>query len=245
MTCRFCQNWNISQEKVPTRFLSPSSLADLAAERGCAGVAFTYTEPIIWFEYLIDTLPLLRERGIKSVMVTNGYINREPGLELAPMVDGFNIDLKGFNEEFYRKYCGAHLEPVRKFIEIAAEHSHVEVTNLIIPTLNDDMDEIEEMVIFLSGISRSIPLHFSRFFPQYRMDQLDSTPGETLSSAFDIAKRYLDYVYLGNIFIEGTDKTRCPSCGSVVIERGGYARNELNESGECPSCGEIIKGVWS
>ncbi|MCD6380313.1 AmmeMemoRadiSam system radical SAM enzyme [bacterium] len=244
-TCKNCQNWNISQESVPTKDISPRELVELAEREHSVGVAFTYTEPLVWFEYLMDVLPLMREAGLKSVLVTNGYINEEPGSRIAPMVDGFNIDLKSFNNNFYRKYCGGEVEYVKRFIEIASAVSHVEVTNLLIPGLNDNLGEIEDMVKWLSGVSREIPLHFSRFFPHYRMNDRPPTSAESLQKAYEIGRRYLDYVYIGNIFIEGTENTYCPDCGKVVIERKGYSARNLMDSGCCPSCGKKIKGVWS
>ena len=243
-TCKNCQNWNISQESVETKYISPRELVEFAEKENSSGVAFTYTEPIVWFEYLMDVLPLMRGAGLKSVLVTNGYINEEPGLQIAPMVDGFNIDLKSFNNNFYKKYCGGEVEPVKRFIEVASAVSHVEVTNLLIPGLKDDLKEIEDMVKWLSGVSREIPLHFSRFFPHYRMNDRPSTSAELLKKAYEIGRRYLDYVYIGNIFIEGKENTYCTECGKTVIERKGYSVRNLMDSGCCPSCGKKIKGVW-
>ncbi|HMA75712.1 MAG TPA: AmmeMemoRadiSam system radical SAM enzyme [Candidatus Krumholzibacteriaceae bacterium] len=244
-TCKNCQNWNISQEEMPTRYISPRELIDLAEEESSAGVAFTYTEPLIWYEYLLDVLPLLKEEGLKSVVITNGFINEEPALELAGMVDGFNIDLKSFNNDFYRKYCGGEVEYVKNFIEIASSVSHVEVTNLLIPGLNDSPEETEAMCRWLSEVSREIPIHFSRFFPHYRMNDRPPTSAETLQKAYEIGRRYLDYVYIGNIFINGTENTYCPECGTVVVERSGFSADNHLDSGCCPSCGREIKGVWS
>jgi len=244
-TCKNCQNWNISQETVATRNISPRELIEFAERENSVGIAFTYTEPLVWFEYLIDLLPLMREAGLKSVLVTNGYIKEDPALRIAPLVDGFNIDLKSFNDNFYREYCGGEVEFVKRFIEIASAASHIEVTNLLIPGLNDSLEEIEEMVKWLSGVSREIPLHFSRFFPHYRMNDRPPTSAETLEKAYEIGRRYLDYVYIGNIFIEGTENTYCPECGRVVIERKGYSALNLIDAGCCPSCGKKIRGVWS
>ena len=245
LTCDHCQNWQISQEKTQVRYLSPEELVDLGGRDGSVGVAFTYTEPLIWFEYLLDTLPLLSEAGLKSVLVTNGYLNEEPARQIVPLVDGFNVDLKSFNDSFYRKYCGGSIEPVKSFIELAAEHAHVEVTCLVIPGLNDTEEEIAKMAEWLSGISREIPLHLSRFFPRFRMDGCPPTPQETLEMAFRTAREYLDYVYVGNIFIEGTENTACPSCGADVILRSGYSAQLRAAGGICTSCGHHINGVWS
>jgi pyruvate formate lyase activating enzyme len=226
-------------------YIAPEELAVLARDRNSAGVAFTYTEPLIWFEYLLDTLPLLADAGLKSVLVTNGYLNEEPARQVVPLVDAFNIDLKSFDDGFYRQYCGGSIGPVKSFIELAARHAHVEVTCLVIPGLNDTEEEIGKMARWISGISKEIPLHLSRFFPRFRMDGRPPTPRETLEMAHGAAREYLDYVYVGNIFIEGTENTVCPSCGDDVILRSGYSTQLRAAGGVCARCGHHIKGVWS
>jgi len=245
LTCDHCQNWQISQEQAPVRYISPEELVTLAGQDGSVGVAFTYTEPLIWFEYLIDALPLLTGAGLKSVLVTNGYLNEEPARQIVPLVDAFNVDLKSFDDSFYRKYCGGSIEPVKAFIELAARHAHVEVTCLVIPGLNDSREDIGRMARWLASVSKEIPLHLSRFFPRFRMDDRPPTPQETLEMAYTAAREYLDYVYVGNIFIEGTENTVCPSCGADAILRSGYSAELRAAGGECPSCGHYIKGVWS
>jgi pyruvate formate lyase activating enzyme len=245
LTCDHCQNWQISQEQAPVRYISPEELVTLAGKDGSVGVAFTYTEPLIWFEYLLDALPLLTGAGLKSVLVTNGYLNEEPARQIVPLVDAFNVDLKSFDDSFYRKYCGGSIEPVKAFIELAARHAHVEVTCLVIPGLNDSREDIGRMARWLASISKEIPLHLSRFFPRFRMDDRPPTPQETLGMAYTAAREYLDYVYVGNIFIEGTENTVCPSCGADAILRSGYSAELRAAGGECPSCGHYIKGVWS
>ena len=244
LACDNCQNWHISQEQAPTRYIPPEQLVELASQGGSIGVAFTYTEPLLWFEYLKDVAPLLRERGLKSVLVTNGFLNEEPAREITPLIDGFNVDLKGIRDEFYKNACGGRVEPVKRFIEIASAVSHVEVTNLVIPGLNDSQNDVEELTEWLAGVSPDIPLHFSRFFPQYRMTDRPPTPQETLKRAFDIAKPRLRYVYVGNIFIDGTEDTRCMKCNEVVVRRSGYEAHIRGEDGRCPKCGTRVKGVW-
>jgi pyruvate formate lyase activating enzyme len=244
-TCDNCQNWHISQDKAPTRYISPAELVELASHGGSIGVAFTYTEPLLWFEYLKDALPLLRAKGLKSVLVTNGFLNEEPARELSPLVDAFNVDLKSIRDDFYRKFCGGRVEPVKRFIEIAARVSHVEVTNLVIPGLNDARKDLEDLVEWLAAVSPDIPLHFSRFFPQYRMTDRPPTSEKSLRTAFEIARKKLHYVYVGNIFIDGTEDTRCVKCGAVVVRRVGYEAQMIGPGGTCPSCGTQVKGVWS
>jgi pyruvate formate lyase activating enzyme len=193
---------------------------------------------------MADAVPLLREKGLKSVCVTNGFLNEEPAREITALVDGFNVDLKSMNDEFYRTYCGGVVEPVKRFIETAAANAHVEVTNLLIPGLNDSVDQITNLVTFLAGISRAIPLHFSRFFPQYRMTDRSATPRETLERAYRIGREHLDHVYVGNIFIEGTEDTYCPNCREIVIRRAGYSTTVVGANGTCPKCKTRIGGVW-
>ena len=242
--CDFCQNWHISMEESPTDYVAPEKLVELAKSTGSIGVAFTYTEPLVWFEYVVDAAAALRENGLKSILVTNGFINEGPALELAPLIDGFNIDLKSIRDDFYKKYCDGGVEPVKRFIEIANESSHIEVTNLVIPGLNDSPEDIDDLVDWLAGVSDEIPLHFSRFFPQFRMRDRPPTPQETLERAYKTAVKKMKYVYIGNIFIEGTEDTVCPSCGAVVVRRKGYSVETFGEGGVCPSCGTKIKGVW-
>lgn len=245
LSCKNCQNWQISKEKAPTRYVSPEELLDLACRGGSIGVAFTYTEPLLWFEYLKDVSPLLRAKGLKSVLVTNGFLNEEPAREIAPLIDAFNVDLKSMSDDFYRSVCGGRVEPVKKFIEIAVAVSHVEVTNLVITGLNDKDSDFQSLVDWLAGISADIPLHFSRFFPQYRMEDREPTPAERLESAYNIASKRLHYVYIGNIFIDGTEDTHCPGCGAVVVRRAGYSVRIIGRGGVCHKCGTSIKGVWS
>jgi pyruvate formate lyase activating enzyme len=242
--CRHCQNWSISQEEVPVRYLSPEELVKLAGQGGSIGVAFTYTEPLLWFEYLKDVAPMLRDNGLKTVLVTNGYLNEEPAREIVSIVDAFNVDLKSMSDDFYREYCGGSVEPVRRFIEIASGAAHVEVTTLLIPGLNDSTEELGELVDWLSGVSPDIPLHFSRFFPHYKMTDKPPTPRNSLENAYAIAKDKLNYVYIGNIFIDGTEDTYCSSCGEVVIRRAGYATETIGSAGRCHRCGTELKGVW-
>ncbi len=245
LSCRNCQNWHISKERAPTRYLPPEELVDLAGREGSIGVAFTYTEPLLWFEYLRDVAPMLRAKGLKTVLVTNGFLNEGPAREIAPLIDAMNVDLKSMSDDFYREVCGGRVEPVKRFIEIAAGAMHVEVTNLVVTGMNDADADFEALAGWLAGVSPDIPLHFSRFFPQYRMEDREPTPPERLRRAYDIASKRLHYVYVGNIFIDGTEDTRCAKCGETVVRRTGYATRAAGRDGRCPKCGAEIKGVWS
>ena len=201
--CPFCQNWQISQEhNVPTQNMSPSEAVEKALERSSVGIAYTYSEPMIWYEYVMDTAKLAKEKGLKNVLVTNGYINEKPIKELLPFIDAMNIDLKAFDEKFYKEICKGELEPVLKTIKICSTSCHVEITNLIIPRLNDTTRHFENLVNWIKeNIGADIPLHFSRYFPHYKMKTSSATPIETLEQAYEIAKRKLRYVYLGNIVV--------------------------------------------
>jgi pyruvate formate lyase activating enzyme len=244
LSCQHCQNWGISKERSPTELIEPGRLVELAGKGGSIGVAFTYTEPLLWFEYLKDVAPMLRAKGLKSVLVTNGFLSEEPAREIAPLIDGFNVDLKSIRDDFYREYCDGRVEPVKRFIEIASSSSHVEVTNLVIPGLNDSREDLTELVSWVAGVSRRIPVHFSRFFPHYKMSDRPPTPRETLKTAYDIAAKQLEYVYVGNIFIDGTENTYCPKCKEVVVSRAGYSAAYRGRNGSCPACGAEIEGVW-
>jgi len=197
--CLHCQNYEISQLSPNVFEIDTEKLIELAKkDKDCIGIAFTYNEPTIWFEYVLDVAKRFKEEGFKTVLVTNGYLNEEPLLELLEVIDAANIDLKAFNDEFYKKVCSGDLESVKRFIEICSKKIHIEITTLIIPTLNDSEDEIENLAKWLSSIDDRIPLHLTRYFPRYKMI-LPPTPKETLFKLREIAKKYLMYVYLGNI----------------------------------------------
>jgi len=242
--CAFCQNWEISQREAPTTHLSPAE-AVAAAERAarrrdyfCVGLAYTYSEPFIWYEYVYETARLAKERGLKNVLVTNGYVNPEPLDQLLPFIDAMNVDVKGFTEGFYKRVCLGKRDPVLHTVERAhAARVHVEVTNLIIPSLNDDPAQIGALVDWLAGVDPRIPLHFSRYFPDYKLD-LPPTPAETLRGARDIARRKLKHVYIGNIGgVEGSD-TYCEECGGIIAERDGMALVAHHLEGRrCAACG--------
>lgn len=204
LRCPFCQNCEISMadgNTLKTSYFSPQQLVDKALElrpKGNIGIAYTYNEPLIGYEYVFDCAVLAHDHGLKNVLVTNGYVCEKPLRALLPLIDAMNIDLKGFTEAFYKKLSG-DLETVKQTIAVAAQSCHIEVTTLIIPNENDSEDEMASLSKWLSGISRDIPLHLSRFFPRYKYADKSPTPVETLYRLRDIANKDLEYVYLGNI----------------------------------------------
>lgn len=241
--CRFCQNWQIAQDEPDTRELTPAKAVDTAAgEPRNIGLAYTYSEPGVWYEFVLDTARLARERGLKNVLVTNGFINPQPLAELLPYIDALNIDVKAFNEKFYQEICAGRLAEVKRTVEQAAAASHVEVTCLVVPGLNDDPGELEALAAWLAGLSRDIPLHFSRYFPNYRLNT-PPTPVATLETAMEAARRHLNYVYIGNVGAEGVN-THCPECGELVIDRL-RRQSRLSGNKKCPQCGSAIAIVGS
>jgi len=240
LKCSFCQNYSVSQIKAGTTEVVPEKLLMLAKKYFCNFVAFTYTEPITWFEYVLAASKFLQENGIKTVMVTNGYINPKPLKELLPHISAWNIDLKAMSNFFYNKHCNGSLEPVLKTIKTVARSSHLEITNLLIPGENDSGNEIIELVDFIADINPNIPLHISRYFPNYKMKN-PQTPLKLLYFARDIAIKKLKYVYLGNI--EHDYRTNCPSCGKLLVERG-YETVINVTNGKCPICETEIYGKF-
>lgn len=246
-SCEFCQNWNIAQqfEEVNTLTVTPEDIMEIMEKRVPSehrlGVAYTYNEPTVWYEFIYDTSRLIQEKGLKNVLVTNGFINTEPLEKLLPYIDAMNIDVKSFTQEFYRKYCGGSLKPVMRTVELAASRCHVELTTLIIPDLNDSPQEIQRMVDWIAGINPEIPLHISRYFPNYRMDR-EATPEKTLERAREIALKKLRYVYTGNLFGSDYASTYCPQCGDLLIKRMGFTINNtgVDENLNCRHCGEKI-----
>lgn len=251
-TCGFCQNWNISQlryERFNHRMkpVEPRKIIDGAIATDCESIAYTYTEPTIYYEFMIETARLAVENGLKNVMVSNGFIDPEPLDELLPLMHAFNIDLKSFSDTFYRKVCGGRLQPVLDTIgRIKKAGRWVEVTTLLIPQHNDSFEEVSEIAAFIAGIDVSIPWHVSRFFPAYHFDHMATATSESsLEQALNAARHYgLHYYYAGNT-LHDTD-TRCPECPNVVIERSGYTTRLPEQfNGTCPECGYEIAGVWS
>jgi pyruvate formate lyase activating enzyme len=243
LSCRFCQNWEISQEEVPTRALPPEEAVRLArAEPGNLGLAYTYNEPLIWFEYIRDTANLARAAGLQNVLVTNGYIEEDPLGEILPRIDALNVDVKSMRDEFYVRLCGAKTAaPVRRTVEMARDRGvHVEVTNLVIPGWNDADDDFEQLTDWLAGVDSDIPLHFSRYHPSYQMEE-PPTPAATLARAREIASRSLHYVYLGNLPGAGGEDTACPACGEIVVRRRGFSVGSIRvKGGRCEHCGAPV-----
>ena len=246
LKCFFCQNWEISQNEVVSGKMTPEQLAAMVdrGEGGTIGVAYTYNEPSIWYEFVLDRSKLVREVGGVNILVTNGFINREPFERLLPYIDGLNIDLKSYSDEFYRRRCKGRLEIVKDNIKLAYFlGKHIEVTNLIIPTLNDGLDEIEEMILFLAGISKDIPIHFSRYYPNYKCE-LPPTSLDKMVEIYELVSQKMNYVYLGNIMSIKFNSTFCPSCGKILVNREGYSVESRILNGRCSLCGEGIYGVF-
>jgi pyruvate formate lyase activating enzyme len=235
--CQHCQNWTISQEKTRTSFVPPEQLVEIAMQHRSLGVAFTYTEPVIWYEYIVDAALLLREAGLKTVLVSNGYINPAPLAGLVGLIDAANIDLKSIRGDFYRSICKGKVEPVLENIAALAKFGvHLEITNLIIPGLNDSDRDIEDLVSFVAGISDMIPLHFSAYRPDYKMN-IPATPIDTLLRARQIASEKMKYVYLGNVDTEQDGHTRCPKCGHLLIRRDFFRAKIVGlKNGRCTAC---------
>jgi len=244
--CTFCQNWHISQQQVATEKFAPEDLVEIAVSNKSIGIAYTYNEPLIWYEFVYDSAKIASSKGLKNVLVTNGFISEEPLKELMPFIDAMNIDLKSSNEGFYREICDGQLAPVMRTIQIAYEAGiHIEITNLIIPTLNDRIEEISEIVGWLSSVSPDIPIHFTRYFPQYKMD-IETTPVETLITACEIAKSKMKYVYMGNTDSKfGWADTLCPKCNKVLISRNGFEiKMEGIKDNHCSHCNESLYGKF-
>ena len=249
LKCSFCQNWHIAHNKAETHYIAPEDLVTLAKERNSVGIAFTYNEPLINYEYILDVSTLAREHSLKIVLVSNGYILPKPLGELLPYIDAMNIDVKGFTDQYYREVCGGSLLPVKKTVELAAGHCHVELTTLVVGGVNDGVKEMEGLFKWIMEIDPDIPLHLSRYFPNYQMD-LPPTPRETMTSLEALGDRYLNHVYLGNM-PEPDNNTYCHNCGRILIERGYYRARAVGitrtREGSCSNCGETtrrIVGDW-
>ncbi|NIS60501.1 MAG: AmmeMemoRadiSam system radical SAM enzyme [Proteobacteria bacterium] len=250
--CKFCHNWHISQRSVEETInfdLSPVRIVGLASEQNCESLSFTYSEPTVFYEYMYDIAKLGKEKGLKILFHTNGSMNPEPLSALLQHMDGVTVDLKGFTETFYREASSSELAPVlRTLRHIRESRRHLEVVNLVIPTLNDDMVKIREMCVWITeNLGKDIPLHFTRFSPAYKLTHLPPTPIETLERARKIAQEEgLEYVYIGNVPGHEGNNTFCPQCHKKLIHRVHFAvlANEVKE-GKCPSCGYPIRGIWA
>ena len=250
--CPFCQNWQISQAgKKDKGFgggqpLSPEEIVRAARTRGCRSISYTYTEPTIFFEYAYDTSKLAREAGLANVFVTNGYMTAEALRLIQPYLDAANVDLKAFQEETYKKVCGARLGPVLDSIRLMRELGiWVEVTTLVVPGMNDGNEELAAIARFIASVSPEIPWHISRFHPDYKYTQTPATPIERLRKAAALAREAgLKFIYIGNVWGE-SEVTICPQCGKDLIRRSGFSVEENKiKGGKCSSCGSPIAGVF-
>ena len=251
LSCKFCQNWQISQAKpedTDTYDLPPEKVVSNAVAYKCRSITYTYTEPTVFYEYMYDTAVIAKKQGIKNTMHSCGYINEKPLRTLSKYMDAADIDLKGFTEDFYSRICNGSLRPVLNSLVILKEEGvWLEITNLVIPTLNDDLKIIREMSRWIvRNLGVDVPIHFSRFFPHYKLTNLPPTPIETLEGARKTAMDAgLKFVYIGNILHEG-ENTFCPKCKKVLIERMGYFVKQNHVSnGKCKFCSTSIPGVWS
>ncbi len=250
--CKFCQNWEISQaspEDVYSYDVPPELIVSKAKEIGARSVAYTYVEPMIFYEYMSDISSLVKKAGLLNVTHSNGFINPVPLRNLCKVLDAADIDLKGFTENYYRELCGGELTPVLDTLKtLKQEKVHLEITNLIIPTKNDEMSVIREMCLWIKKeLGADTPIHFSRFYPLYKLKTLPPTPVSTLEKAREVAlSAGLEYVYVGNIPGHAGESTFCPNCKKMVIQRTGYMVGEINvKAGKCKYCGKPIPGIWA
>jgi pyruvate formate lyase activating enzyme len=248
--CDFCQNWQISQKKEAERLrteirdFTPEEIVEQAVKNRCKSISYTYTEPTVFFEFAYDVARLAKRAGLYNIFVTNGYMTKDAIGIIKPYLDAANIDLKFFNDDSYRRVCGARLEPVLDTIRYMHEQKiWIEVTTLIVPSQNDSLKELRGIADFLAGVGKEIPWHISRFHPDYKMDKIPHTPVKVLKEAYKEGKNSgLRYVYIGNAWEE--EKTCCYNCGEILISRQGFdiVKYNLNDS-MCPECGMLIDGV--
>jgi pyruvate formate lyase activating enzyme len=251
LVCLNCQNWTISQtspDKTINVELMPDQVVDECEKNNCRSIAYTYSEPITFYEYAYDTAKIARKRGIKNIFKSNGYINPEPLKKICEVIDAANIDLKAITESTYLKLSGGKLQPVLDSLKVFREMGvWLEITNLIIPTWTDKTEEIRQTCKWLADNGFiSVPLHFSRFYPMYKLEQLPPTPVDLLNKAAGIATEAgLKFVYTGNVPGSEIADTKCPSCGATVVKRQGFrvVSNTL-KNGNCSSCGKKVDGVW-
>lgn len=239
--CQFCQNWHLVEKKASIEEITSLEIVNLTKENNSFGISYTYNEPFINFEFVLETAKLARENGLKNVLVTNGFYSPDAWNEMMPYIDALNIDLKYINKDRYEKISYGELEPVQQTIKSAYKNCHVEITNLIVPTLNDTQEDMEGIVDFIAGVSDEIPLHFSRYHPAYKFS-LPPTSAETMRTAYQIASKKLKYVYIGNIVLPEGNNTYCPNCHNIVISRTGYyvQISGLAKQNKCSKCGNIL-----
>lgn len=253
LTCTFCQNYSSSQNKCTTVYTSPEDLTKMCLDKSINLAAFTYNEPTIWYEYIYDCAKLLYQNNIKVVLVTNGFINIEPLKSLIPYISAVNVDLKAYNNNFYKNICGGNLQSVLESIMIYAENTHIEITTLIIESLNDSEEEIRQLCKFISAISKDIPLHLSRYFPRYKL-KIPETSEDTVYKLTKICREYLNYVYPGNAYDKrniGLLNTFCPNCQTLLVDRlscKNYISKRENPIEDnfyfCPKCNKKIYGIF-
>jgi pyruvate formate lyase activating enzyme len=250
--CRFCQNWEIAQarpEQIGSISLTPAEAVALARVKKAPTIACTYTEPVVFSEYMYDIAETGRKAGVRTLMVSNGYIDPEPANDLSKVLGAVKIDLKAYTERFYKETCSGELKPVLDTLRLLRKNGMwVEIVDLIVPTLNDGAEEIRELAKFVKNdLGPEVPIHFTRFHPSYRLRNLPATPMPTLERAYDVARKEgLQFVYLGNVRGHPAESTYCPGCGKLLIRRVGYAilENRMKD-GRCPDCGRAVPGVWS
>jgi pyruvate formate lyase activating enzyme len=252
LQCKFCQNWQISQstpEDYSTVFIPPSDITGTAKINNVPVIAFTYNEPTVFTEYLLDIAKEGKKSGLKSVIISCGFMQEEPLKEMIGALDAIKIDLKGFSEDFYRNVSKAELKPVLRSIkQVAKAGRHLEIVNLVVPTLNDKEEDLKNLAKFVfDETGPDTPLHFTKFHPDYQLLNLAPTPLSTLENARNIAMDIgLRYVYVGNVPGHPGNHTYCPKCKKIVIERQGFfIKNNNLKNGKCSFCGEPVKGVWS
>ncbi len=251
VNCKFCQNWDISQsrpEQTNNLVLPPKEVVNIALQRKVPTIAYTYSEPVIFYEYMYDIAKLGHKNSVKSVMISNGYIEEQPMADLLPHLDAIKIDLKSIREDYYKKTVNGELKPVLdRLIQIKNAGVWLEIVFLVVPTLNDSDDEFKELAGWIKNyLGVDTPLHYSRFHPQYLLKNLPMTPEKTLQNAYDISRAEgLEYVYLGNLPLHPAESTYCPGCGEILVERKGYNISKINLVGNlCQKCKREIPGLF-